>query len=45
MVIWIFGDYVAQVLWDDLIVFMTRNKKIADDYRKYFSFLWESIKA
>jgi sugar-specific transcriptional regulator TrmB len=44
LVIWIFGDHVAQVLWDDQIVFMTKNKKVADDYRKYFKFLWKNAK-
>ncbi|UCD02935.1 MAG: hypothetical protein JSV63_04090 [Candidatus Aenigmatarchaeota archaeon] len=44
MVIWILGNHVAQVLWDDKIVFMTDNKKIADDYRKYFRFLWKNAK-
>ncbi len=42
LVIWVFGEYVAQILWDDLIIFMTKNKKIADDYRKYFRLLWNS---
>ncbi len=44
MVIWIFSDYVAQVLWDDQIVFMTKNLKVANDYRKYFHFLWKNAK-
>jgi len=44
MIIWIFGDYVAQVLWDDQIVFMVNNKKVANDYRKYFRFLWKNAK-
>ncbi len=41
-VIWISGDCVAQILWDDLIAFMTKNRKIAEDYRKYFKFLWNN---
>ena len=44
LVIWIFGDHVAQVLWDDQIVFMVNNKKVANDYRKYFRFLWKNAK-
>ncbi|UCC91895.1 MAG: hypothetical protein JSV39_01330 [Candidatus Aenigmatarchaeota archaeon] len=44
MVIWVFGDYVAQVLWDEQIVFMTKNRKVANDYRKYFRFLWKNAK-
>ena len=44
MVIWIFGDNVANILWDDEIVYLTRNKKIAEDYRKYFQLLWKGAK-
>lgn len=44
MVIWVFGDYVAQVLWDEQIVFMVKNRKVAKDYRKYFRFLWRNAK-
>jgi len=44
MVIWIFGDNVANILWDDEIVYLTQNRKIADDYRKYFQLLWKGAK-
>ena len=42
LVIWIFGEYVANILWEkEELVFLMKNKKIAEDYRKYFRFLWE----
>ncbi len=42
LVIWIFGDYVANVLWEKEVQgFLIKNKKIADDYRKYFNVLWQ----
>ncbi len=41
IVIWMFGNYVANVLWEENeTIFVTKNKKIADDYRKYFHLLW-----
>lgn len=41
LVIWIFGDYVANILWEkEELVFLIKNKKIAEDYRKYFWFIW-----
>lgn len=39
IVIWVFGDKVATVFWDEDIVSITQNKKIAEDYRKYFNLL------
>jgi len=44
MVIWIFGDKVATVMWDEDVITLTQNKKIADDYRKYFDLLWKTAK-
>ena len=44
VVIWLFGDTVATLLWDEEIVYLTTNKKIADDYRKYFRLLWKSAR-
>jgi sugar-specific transcriptional regulator TrmB len=44
MVIWVFGNKVAQVLWDKMIVFIIDNKQVADDYRNYFNLLWQSSK-
>ncbi len=44
LVIWVFGNKVAQVLWDKSIVFLIDNQELAQDYRKYFDFLWENSK-
>ena len=44
-VIYIYGNYVANVLWlEKPIAFVTKHKSLADNYRKYFYYLWESIK-
>lgn len=42
-VYWIFGEYVANVLWeaDMPTVFLLRNKSVAQSYRDYFNYLWE----
>lgn len=45
MVIWIFGDKVATVMWDEDMIALTQNRKVAEDYRKYFSLLWKTAKA
>jgi len=44
MVIWVFGNKVAQVLWNKQIVSLTSDKTIADDYRKYFNLLCQKSK-
>ncbi len=42
LVVWVYGDRVAQVIWEEEItVFLVRNKKVADDYRTYYRFLTE----
>ena len=44
-VIYIYGDHVANVLWlEKPIAFVTHHKVLADNYRRYFSYLWKSIK-
>ncbi|MFA6462242.1 MAG: helix-turn-helix domain-containing protein [Candidatus Woesearchaeota archaeon] len=44
-VIYIYGDYVANILWlEKPLAFVTKHKKLADNYRKYFEYLWKSIK-
>lgn len=44
-VIWIYGDYVANVLWlEKPLAFVTKHNALSDNYRKYFSYLWKSIK-
>src|SRR3989339_327683 len=40
MVVWIFGDYVANVLWEEpQRIFLTHDKGTADSYRNYFKAL------
>jgi len=44
-VIYIYGDYVANVLWlEKPLAFVTKHKELAKNYRKYFDYLWENIK-
>ncbi len=44
-VIYIYGDYVANVLWlEKPIAFVTKHKSLVNNYRKYFDYLWKSIK-
>ncbi|MBI2128838.1 hypothetical protein HYU07_01230 [Candidatus Woesearchaeota archaeon] len=44
-VIYIYGDYVANVLWlEKPIAFVIKHKTLANNYRKYFDFLWKTIK-
>jgi hypothetical protein len=40
MVIWVFGNKVAHVIWDSESIFLIDNKQVADDYRNYFKMLW-----
>lgn len=43
-VIYIYGDYVANVLWlEKPLAFVTKHKTLADNYRKYFDFLWKTV--
>ncbi len=42
LVVWIFSDTVAQVLWEQPeTIFVVKNKKIANNYREYFKLLWK----
>ena len=44
-VIYIYGDYVANVLWlEKPIVFVIKHQELSINYTKYFNFLWNSIK-
>lgn len=44
-VIYIYGDYVANVLWlEKPLAFVIKHKTLANNYRKYFDFLWKTIK-
>lgn len=42
-VYWIFGEYVANVLWeaDMPTIFLIKNKSVAQSYRDYFDYLWK----
>jgi len=41
-VIWISGNIVAHVIWEEPeAIFVIKNKKIADNYRSYFKLLWK----
>jgi len=44
-VIYIYGDYVANILWlEKPLAFVIKHKTLADNYRKYFNYLWKNIK-
>ncbi|MBU0471632.1 MAG: hypothetical protein KKF89_05695 [Nanoarchaeota archaeon] len=44
-VIYIYGDYMANVLWlEKPVAFVIKHKSLANNYRKYFNFLWKTIK-
>jgi predicted transcriptional regulator len=43
-VIYIYGNTIANVLWlEKPIAFVITHKDLADNYRKYFNYLWENI--
>lgn len=42
--VWIFGEYVANILWLDrekTTIFLMKNKPVADQYREHFKKIWE----
>ena len=42
----IFGDSVAQILWSQpVVIIVVKNKVMADGYREYFKLLWEQSHA
>ena len=44
-VIYIYGDYVANVLWlEKPLAFVIKHKTLANNYRKYFNYIWETIR-
>ena len=44
-VIYLYGDYVANVIWlEKPLAFVIKHKILADNYRKYFNYLWKSFK-
>jgi predicted transcriptional regulator len=43
-VIFIFGDKIVNVLWgDEWFAFMVQSKQIAENYKRYFNYLWKSL--
>lgn len=44
-VIYIYGDYVANILWlEKPVAFVIKHNTLANNYRKYFHYLWKTIK-
>jgi len=44
-VIYIYGDCVANVLWlEKPVAFVIKHKTLSDNYKKYFNYLWSSLK-
>jgi sugar-specific transcriptional regulator TrmB len=44
-VIYIYEDYIANILWlEKPLAFVIKHKTLASNYRKYFDFLWKTIK-
>lgn len=45
-VIYIYGDYVANVLWlEKPVAFVIKHKILSNNYRKYFNYLWDTLKS
>lgn len=43
-IIWIYGNNVVQVLWSQgYFAFKIENKEIAENYMKYFKYLWDNV--
>jgi len=43
-VIFIFGNKIVNVLWgEEWFAFMIESKEIAENYKKYFKYLWDKI--
>jgi sugar-specific transcriptional regulator TrmB len=43
-VIYLYGDYVANVIWlEKPIAFVIKHRTLANNYRKYFNYLWKQI--
>ncbi|MDD5133333.1 MAG: helix-turn-helix domain-containing protein [Candidatus Nanoarchaeia archaeon] len=43
-IIWIYGNKVVHVSWSpEFVAFMIESKDIAENYKKYFKYLWENI--
>lgn len=43
-VIYIYGDHVANVVWlEKPVAFVIKHRTLANNYRKYFAYLWKTI--
>ncbi len=43
-IIWIYGDKIVHVLWSqDYFAFMIQSKEMAENYVKYFKYLWSNV--
>jgi len=43
-VIYVYGDYVANVIWlEKPIAFVIKNKFVAKNYKNYFNYIWDSL--
>jgi len=43
-VIYIYGDHIANVIWlEKPVAFVIKHTTLANNYRKYFQYLWKSI--
>lgn len=44
VVVFIYGDKVANVVWgENFFAFVMESKEIADNYRRYFKYLWNKV--
>src|SRR3989338_4783672 len=41
MVIFIFGNKVAQILWSESFAFVIESEKVKDSFMKYFQYFWK----
>jgi predicted transcriptional regulator len=42
--IWIYGNKVAHIIWSpEFIAFTMESKDIAENYKKYFKYLWNNV--
>ncbi|MDP2750885.1 MAG: helix-turn-helix domain-containing protein [Nanoarchaeota archaeon] len=43
-IIWIYGNKVVHVIWSpEFIAFVMESKDIAENYKKYFNYLWKNV--
>lgn len=44
-VIFIYGNKIVNVSWNENFAFMIENKGIAENHKKYFDYLWKQVKS